>query len=285
VGLRVRLNAQAPGRRWAVAELLLVAGIGAAALALRLAHEQNAARSAAKEARRLKERDRERGLYLSGLSHGLRTPFTAVRAGIGLIESSAADRLRPDELQLLSEVQTSADRLGMRIRDLLSLNQLEAGAMVLERKPCDLRSIVADAITVVHPLIVQKGQTLEVDLPEPLPLLADENHLVQVVVNLIDNAHQHTPPGTRVAVTGTAEGDTIHLAVSDSGDGIPPEEQEAIFVHFHSCDKAAAGWGLGLAVARAVTELHGGQIHVNSAPGEGATFHVILPRLEGYVPG
>lgn len=260
--------------------ILALAGTGTAILARRFTLEQEIARE---QAASLQERERMRDNYISTVSHGLRTPFTAVRAGLGMIETSLADRLRPEEAMLFTQVQENADRVFMRINDLLALNQLEAGALHLDRKPLDLRDVITDAIAMMHPLIVGKGQTLEVDLPGPLQMRGDARRLEQVVVNLLDNAHQHTPAGTRIIVSGRSESSErgapgeLLLIVRDTGPGIPHEEHELIFQQFHSADHDAGGWGIGLAVASAVVELHGGRIWVESSVGAGATFFVGLP--------
>ena len=234
------------------------------------------ARAARDEAQRLAERARLHDEFISTVSHNLRTPFTAMRAGLGLVQASLADRLRPDEQELLGELRSNTDRLGIHINDLLAFNQLEANALHIEPEPCDLRAVITDAIAAVHPLISEKGQVLEVDLPEPLPAMVDGRRMEQVLVNLLDNAHQHTPPGTRIAISGSVEDSGLLVAVSDCGPGVPVEEQDAIFERFHSND-AAGGWGLGLAIAKAIVEMHRGCIRVESSLGNGATFSISLP--------
>ncbi len=130
---------------------------------------------------------------------------------------------------------------------------------------------------VVHPLLREKGQSLEVDLPEPLPCLGDMRRLEQVVINLLANAHRHTPTDSRIAIAGEAGAGAAQLTVSDNGPGIPDEEREAIFQRFHRLSVAGEGSGLGLAIARRIVELHGGQMDAESAPGRGASFHLTLP--------
>ena len=147
-----------------------------------------------------------------------------------------------------------------------------------EREPLDLRAVVAEAISAVQPLTSEKGQTLEVDLPGPLPTLGDPRRLEQAVVNLLSNAHRHTPSGTRVAISGHVQGDEVLLSVDDDGPGLPAGEQETIFRRSYRLRPEGGGSGLGLTIARAIVELHGGRIRAESRPGEGATFRVALPR-------
>jgi len=212
------------------------------------------------------------------VSHDLRQPLTAIRAGIGLVEMSAWDRLTLDERALLEAARDNGDRLRVRIDDLLAVNAIEAGTLRLERAPLDLRDVVTRALGVVQPLLRERGQTLDIDLPEPLPLSGDAWRLEQVVTNLLSNAHRHTPAGTRVTVSGRAGRDEIALDVRDSGPGIPTAALEAVFERFYRVNHGAGGSGLGLSIVRAIVELHGGRVWAESEEGAGAAFHVVLPR-------
>jgi len=257
--------------------LLCIFGVGTAILMRRLALEQETADLARGESERLGEIDRLRDLFISSVSHDLRTPLTATRAGLGLLRTSASGRLRAEEQDLLNNARRNTERLGMLIDDLLAYNQLEAGTLCLEREPLDLRAIVTEAMSSVHPLMQEKGQLLEVDLPEPLPGEGDPRRLEQVVVNVLANAHLHTPKGTRISISGRVSGGEVSLSVGDSGPGIPQGELEAVFRRFHHLGSARGGSGLGLAIARGIVELHGGRIWAESRPEVGATFHIFLP--------
>lgn len=264
--------------------LLSLAGVGAAALTWRLSHESEAARRARDEQARLEELDRRKSSFISTVSHDLRTPFTALRAGFGMVRSSVSDRLRPDERELLDDMERTIERLGMSINDLVTFNQLEAGMLKIDTESLDLRAVVTNAIVVVHPLMQEKSQILEVDLPEALPGRGDPRKLEQVLVNLLDNAHRYTPKGTRIMISGRRRPGEVLLAVSDQGPGILPEECERIFQRFHRLDPAEpasgeGGWGMGLPIARAIVELHGGQIWAESLPGSGCTFYARLPGM------
>jgi signal transduction histidine kinase len=260
--------------------LLCVFGVGTAILRRRLTLEQQTASLARGESERLGEIDRLRDLFVSSVSHDLRTPLTATRAGLGLLRTSASGRLRADERDLLDNARRNTDRLGMLIDDLLAYNQLEAGTLRLDRELLDLRAVVTEAMSSVHPLIQEKGQTLEVDLPEPLPGEGDPRRLEQVVVNVLANAHLHTPEGTRIGISGRVSGEEVSLSVGDNGPGVPQAELETIFRRSHRLGSAWGGSGLGLAIARGIVELHGGRIYAESRPGAGATFYVFLPHVE-----
>jgi signal transduction histidine kinase len=260
--------------------LLALVGLGMAVVMRRLLLEREVARSVRDEAERLEELDRLRSDFISSVSHDLRTPLTAARAGLGMLETGASNRLPPDERELLGDARLNIERLSLLIDDLLAYNQLEAGTLRLEPQPLDLRAVALGAVPSVHVLIRQKGQELEIDLPDPLPTEGDPRRLEQVVVNLLANAHRHTPPGTRIRLSGRSAGEENLLLVSDDGPGIPAAELEAVFGRYHRIASVQAGSGLGLAIAKGIVELHGGRIWAESGSGQGATFHVALPRQE-----
>ena len=257
--------------------ILALVGVGMGTLTRRLSNEQAAGRIALGEAGRLEDLDRLRTDFVASVSHELRTPLTAARAGLGLLEGSAGDRLEPAERALMANARRNVERLDALIADLLTANQLEAGTLRLDRARIDLRSVVADAMAAVHPLIQTKGQTLELALGEPLPVQGDPDRLEQVVLNVIANAHRHTPGGTRIVVSGHPEGDRVLLSVVDDGPGIPHAELGKVFGRFYRLG-GEGGSGLGLSVARGIVELHGGVIWAESKPGEGATIWIALPR-------
>ncbi|MBA2596146.1 MAG: HAMP domain-containing histidine kinase [Chloroflexia bacterium] len=253
-------------------------GVGMGALTRRLEQEQAAAQSMLDETSRLEELDRLRADFVASISHDLRTPLTAARAALILVDASAGAELRADERELLANARRNVERLNLLIDDLLAYNQLEAGTLRLDREPLDLRAVVTDAMAAVHPLLQSREQTVEIDLPEPLPCEGDPSRLEQVFLNLLANAQTHTPPGTRVTVSGQVTGDEVLVSVADDGPGIPPTELDAIFDRFFRRDAGQGGSGLGLTIARAIVELHEGRLWAESLPGGGTNFRVALPR-------
>ncbi|MEJ7762647.1 MAG: HAMP domain-containing sensor histidine kinase, partial [Thermomicrobiales bacterium] len=261
---------------------LVVVGIGTTILARHLTLEQAAARANRDEAERLTELDHLRVDFVATISHDLQTPLAATRVCLGLLDASVADRLRAEERELLDSARRNNQHLGLLIDDLLALNQLEAGTLRLDRQLIDLRAIVADAPVTIHSLLENKGQTLEIDLPvTPLTVVGDARRLGQVLVNLLANAHRHTPTGTGVVVSGRATGTEVILTVSDNGPGIAPEDLETVFRRFHRLAAHGEGSGLGLTIVRELIELHGGRIWAESTPGQGSVFHVALPKAIG----
>jgi len=260
--------------------VLALVGVGMGMLTRRLEAERAAGESMLDQAAQLEDLDRLRADFVSTVSHDLRTPLTAARAGLVLLDASAGGGLQADQRDLLANARRNVERLGLLIDDLLAYNQIEAGTLPLDREPVDLRAVVADAMAAIHPMIVAKGQTLELDLPEPLPSEGDAGRLEQVVLNVLANAANHTPPGTRIVVVGRAAGAEVIVSVRDNGPGIPSRELEAIFRRFYRLAAEVGGSGLGLAIARGIVELHGGRMWAESSPGEGAAFSIALPRYQ-----
>ncbi|HEX5503048.1 MAG TPA: CheR family methyltransferase [Thermomicrobiales bacterium] len=217
--------------------------------------------------------------FIATVSHDLRTPLTALRAGLGLLEARAADRLEPAERDLVANLRRNALRLARLIDDLLTFNQIRIGTLAVERAPLDLGDLAADAAASLAPVIAAKGQRLAVDLARPLPVEADRRRLAQALTNLLDNASRHTPAGTRIALTGRAAAGEVALLVADDGPGIPEAARRRLR------ERAAAGEGgrgLGLAIARGIVELQGGRLWIDDATGpegpRGTTIGVALPR-------
>ncbi len=229
-------------------------------------------------AMQLEELDRLRATFVTSVSHDLRTPLTAARAVLILLGASATDRLRPEEQRLVENAQRNIEHLGRLIDDLLVHNHLEAGSLQLHPQPTDLRMIVTDVLVTIDPLLRQKRQILALDLAEPLPTSVDVHRLEQALVNVIANAHEHTPPATRITIRGWVVDNDVVVSVHDTGPGIPAEELETIFQRFYQLNLSDGGSGLGLAIARAIVAMHGGRMWAQSHLHVSTTFYVAVPR-------
>jgi signal transduction histidine kinase/DNA-binding NarL/FixJ family response regulator len=221
----------------------------------------------------------ERRDILATTSHDLRTPLTAVRAGLGLLGMRVEDKLTAEERDLLSNVHRNVVRLAQMLDQLLTQNQLELGPVTLEVEPVNLAEVARQAAEAIRLSILEKGQKLRVNLPGVISYQGDGARLESALLALLDNAHRHTPAGTTITMSGRVSSTGIVIAVHDTGPGIPTEAHEAIFRRFyrHSSRVKGTGMGLGLPMARSVIEAHGGHLSVDSAPGEGAAFYVTLP--------
>ncbi len=184
----------------------------------------------------------------------------------------------------MNRVGANSARLLSLIDDLLTLSRVQEEGLAMVDRVVDLRKIVASACSVVAPTTERRDLELDVELPdEPVPFLGDRDMLERVVINLVGNAVKFTPERGRVTVALLAEQDSAVVEVADTGIGIPLEEQERLFSRFFRSslaqEQAIPGSGLGLSIAHAIVEKHGGEMTVESEPGEGTTFRVRLPLL------
>ncbi|HZU13071.1 MAG TPA: PAS domain S-box protein [Chloroflexota bacterium] len=217
--------------------------------------------------------------FIASVSHELQTPLTSIRAALGLLDAAIGKTLEPAERELLAAARRNAERLRLEIGQLLAANQVSVGERAVERATVDLRGVVETAVETMAPLLQEKDQKVDVDMPDHLEVEGDRRLLEQVLANLLSNAHRHTPPGTRIAVSGWFVGDHVRLAVHDAGPGIPPDQLDAIFGRFYRTPGMhREGIGLGLAITRDAVEAQGGRVWAESVLGQGSTFFVSLPR-------
>jgi signal transduction histidine kinase len=260
-------------------------GIGTALLMRRLQQEIAQSQQMREEAIRMEELTRLRTEFVDSVSHDLQTPLTAVRAGLGMLTLGAHTQLSDDEQRILENARRNVERLGRLIDDLLAYNQLETGTLRLDASTIDLRMVVQRAADAVELLMREKQQDLTVTLNRPLPIHGDSHRLDQVFVNLLVNAHRHTPRGTHIAVTDNSADDDVIICVHDTGPGVPADEVDQIFERYHRLTTVGSSSGLGLAIARGIVRLHGGRIWASSSPGAGMTICVALPGAREAGPG
>jgi two-component system OmpR family sensor kinase len=229
------------------------------------------------EARALRSEERMRQ-FVADASHELRTPLTSVRglAEFGLQQGSAAS---PDELlRLMTLIQHEASRMGLLVEDLLMLARLDQDRR-LDRRHVDLASIAAQAVQAAR--IVHPDRPIALAADDPVIVYVDEERLRQVIDNLIANAVQHTPPRSPVTVSVTSSSATGEIVVADNGPGMTAEQAARAFERFYRTDdartRARGGTGLGLSIAASLAAAHGGDITVDTQPGQGAAFRVRLP--------
>lgn len=237
-----------------------------------------------KAVERLREVDQVKDAFVSSVSHELRTPITSILGYTEMLSEGAYGDLGPEQLDAVRRVASNSTRLLSLIDDLLTLSRVQEGGLAMVDRLVDLRKIVAAASAVVAPTAELRNLDLAVDLPEePIPFLGDRDMLERVVINLVGNAVKFTPEQGRVAVTLRTEDHDAVIAVADTGIGIPQQEQERLFSRFFRSslaqEQAIPGSGLGLSIAHAIVEQHGGTMGVESEPGEGTTFRVRLPLL------
>ena len=230
---------------------------------------------------RLRDAQRNRDYFLQNVNHELRTPLTAI---LGWSEVLAEDRPDKETVKIaVDQINRSAQFLLALISDLLDLSRFEEGRTRLEPELVDLGPLVAGAVEPVSVMAEAKGIAMTVETPsEPTPVRVDPMRMRQVLWNLVHNAVKFTPKGGRIRVEASADEAGAVFSVVDNGVGVDAKDLPFIFERFRQVDGSATrayrGMGIGLALAKAYVELHGGTIAVESQPGKGTAFHVRIPR-------
>ncbi len=232
---------------------------------------------------KLREVDRVKQELVSNISHELRTPITSIHGYVELLHDGAMGDLSPSQQEVLSRIDRNSQRLIRLVEDLLTLSQLEARALVLNRVPTDLADLVRSVCLLLDTQLLNRSVELNVHVPDsPVNLCVDAHEVERVLVNLVGNSIKFTPDGGRIDVMLEDHGDGAIITISDTGLGIAVEEQDQLFGRFFrassAIDNAIQGSGLGLSIAHAIVTAHNGTIDVQSEPGKGTTMRVCLPR-------
>ncbi|MCX6022699.1 MAG: response regulator [Chloroflexi bacterium] len=234
-----------------------------------------------------REVDRMKSEFVSLVSHELRTPLTSIKGYVDLLIDGEVGDVTEEQSEFLGIVKNNADRLVSLINDLLDISRIESGKVELRRSTLDLTRLIAAAAGSLRPQMESKNQSLTLDLPRDLPSVwCDSDRVTQIMINLISNAHKYTPAGgaVRIAAMPTSGGAQVRVEVQDSGIGMSKDELAQLFTKFFRSKSRAAqevgGTGLGLSITRSLVEMHGGEISVSSAQGQGSTFSFTLPVTE-----
>ena len=239
----------------------------------------------ADKSRLLEVASQHKSEFLANMSHELRTPLNAVIGFSEVLSERMFGELNDKQAEYVQDINASGTHLLSLINDILDLSKIEAGRMELELADFHLPQAIEDALVLVRERALRRGITLEHSIDPRLgEIQGDERKVKQVLLNLLSNAIKFTPEGGRVGVRAAPVDEHVEVAVSDTGVGIAPEDQEAVFEEFRqvgTAEKRAEGTGLGLALARKFIELHGGQIWVKSQVGAGSTFTFTIPVRHG----
>jgi signal transduction histidine kinase len=222
---------------------------------------------------------RAREELVAVVSHDLKSPLATISMTTGVLLDELPPEQNGEPRRSLQRIQRSADRMGRLIRDLLDLAKLEGGRLSIDARPQEVAGLMNDVVELLRGQAAAKSLRLEqVVAPGAERVRCDRERILQVLANLVGNAHKFTPERGTVALRAEREGAEVILSVSDTGPGIPREQQARIFDRYWQAEETAQlGTGLGLSIAKGLVELHGGRIWVQSHPGQGSTFSFSLP--------
>ena len=222
-------------------------------------------------------------LFLSALSHELKTPLTAIIASTGLLIEELDRKHEEVLLKLAQNISRSASSLQNRLNELINLSKNKDESYGIAKKDFDFSMLAAEVADQVLSLARQKKQTLSLEVEPYIKINADDQRIEQVLLNLLSNAIKFTPEGGQIFLRAAKDGNRLVINVQDTGPGIPNEEKRKLFIPYYhpSSDRSGIpGLGLGLAISKQIVELHGGAIWVQSDVGKGSTFSFSLPIHE-----
>lgn len=225
--------------------------------------------------------DQVKSAFLASMSHELRTPMNAVINFTQFVVDGDTGPVNEEQKELLSEVIGSASHLLNLINDVLDMSKIEAGSLKLFIEDgINVNTILTSVTTTGRSLLKAKSVQLETTIPDNLPLIrGDRQRIVQIMLNIVSNACKFTDEG-HIKIQAEQISDKIKISVTDTGPGIAPEDQVAVFQAFKQTTtglRQGGGTGLGMPIAKSLAEAHGGDLWLESETGKGATFHVLLP--------
>lgn len=228
--------------------------------------------------------DKMKDEFVATVSHELRSPLTSIKgfAELLMLESEGLTESQAESVRIITE---STETLVELVNGLLDLARSDAGRLSLSPEPCAIEPIVSEVAALISPRVEQKGQRLEASPRDGLPMLfADPERVKQILFNLVTNAHLYTPPGGNIAISARVVSEGVELSVSDDGPGIPADDREHLFERFWRGDagesQQVGGTGLGLPIVKSLVDAHGGEISLDSEPGQGSTFRILLPAID-----
>ncbi|MFA6433863.1 MAG: ATP-binding protein [Elusimicrobiales bacterium] len=232
------------------------------------------------------ELDKLKSEFVSNVSHELRTPLFSIGGAMDLLLQSVPEITDPTSKKLVEVIQNNLARLRGMVANILNFSRIEKATFIPVFKSMDLAALAQKTIADLDPLFKQRNISAEPVSSSAASALieADPEHIEQVLINLLGNAIKFTPREGRVGITLADSGDSVELCVWDTGCGIAPEYRDKIFDRFYQIDgsstRETGGAGIGLSIVKAIVDMHGGTIRVESAPGNGSRMNLTLPRRQ-----
>ncbi|MGW8143458.1 MAG: GAF domain-containing protein [Anaerolineales bacterium] len=227
--------------------------------------------------------------FVSSAAHELKNPLTSIKGYSDLLVGGAVGPISEKQANFLTTIRSNAERMGTLVSDLQDISRIEAGQLVLKFSMESLAALIEEVVNSLKKSIDDKSQQLDIQLPDDLPRIwCDNTRLIQVLTNLLSNAHKYSPPESRIRVTAEvqiAQKDKssvrlVHVSVIDNGIGISSEDQEKIFQQFFRSEdkyvRETTGTGLGLSITKKLVEMQGGELWFESQIGQGTRFHFTI---------
>jgi signal transduction histidine kinase len=232
--------------------------------------------------------------FVSAAAHELKNPLTSIKGYSDLLGGGAVGPISDEQAEFLNTIRSNAERMGTLVSDLQDISRIEAGQLQLHFSREPLEDLLSEVNSLLNKQIEDKGQNLEIQLPEDLPSLwCDNTRLVQILTNLISNAYKYTPSGGQIKVQAGRFADQVDekeadkmvlVSVTDDGIGISQEDQKRVFQQFFRSEdkqvRETTGTGLGLSISKNLVEMQGGELWFESVLGQGTTFHFTIPTSE-----
>jgi two-component system, OmpR family, sensor histidine kinase KdpD len=235
----------------------------------------------AQQARLLEATEKLQSALLNSLTHDLRTPLVSITGALTSLDDQAEALSGEDRRNLILTAREEAERLNRLVGNLFSMARIESGALYLHRQAEDIPDVISKALELLGKQIA--GNPVQVNIPPDFPPVpVDFALMVQVFINILDNAVKYSPPGSPITINAGEDGSTAHLEISDRGIGIPAEELGRVFDKFYRVQRpeSVGGSGLGLSICKGIVEAHGGKISAMARPGGGTVIVLELPLLE-----
>lgn len=228
--------------------------------------------------RELKGTKEEMQNFLNEYSHEFKTPITAIRGFSEYLVDTGAGIETPERVKYLQMIRDESGRLAELSQNMLFLSKVEATQIVTDKTSFDLGEQVKQCVILLLPQIEKKDISLEIALPDEIAYYGDPELMEQIWINLLNNAVKFTPEQGEISISGQIMEDGLTVSISDNGMGMEDETRKHIFEKYYQSDRRKGGNGIGLSIVHRIVTLCGGTVTVDSAPGEGSTFTVFLPK-------